>query len=344
MKALVLEQYGKLVYIDVPEPTIAAEDVLIRVHACGICGSDIHGMDGSTGRRIPPIIMGHEATGEIIQVGSAVSEWRRGDRVTFDSTIYCGKCFFCWRGDINCCDNRRVIGVSCSDYRQDGAFAEYVAVPQHIIYRLPDRITFERAALVEPLSVALHAVNITQVRLNDSAAVVGAGMIGLLLIQALRAASCGQILAIDIDQSRLDLACRLGADRGLRSDIPDVAQQVLSMTSRRGADLVFDAVGIASTVKLAVQCARKRGVVALIGNIAASIDFPLQFMVTRGLTLLGSLASRGEYPAALQMIERGEINVDPLISAIAPLAKGPAWFDRLYRREPGLLKIVLTPR
>ncbi len=343
MKALVLEHYKQFVYTDVPEPAVGAEDVLIRVQACGICGSDIHGMDGSTGRRIPPIIMGHEAAGVITQVGSAVTDWKPGDRVTFDSTIYCGKCYFCRRGDINCCDNRRVVGVSCDDYRQHGAFAEYVAVPQHIVYRLPDQLSFARASLVEPLAIAFHAVDITPLTLNDSVVVVGTGMVGLLVIQALRAAGCGQILAVDIDQSRLDLACQLGADRGLRSDAPDIAQKILALTHNRGADLAFDVVGIAPTVNLAINSARKGGTVTLVGNLAPKIEFPLQAVVTRGLTLYGSLASRGDYPAALEMIERGKINVDPLISATAPLADGAMWFDRLYKREPGLLKVVLTP-
>jgi len=343
VKALVLEQYRQLVYKDMPEPEMGPEDVLIHVSACGICGSDVHGMDGSSGRRIPPIIMGHEAAGVITQVGSAVAGWKPGDRVTFDSTIYCGKCYFCRRGDINCCDNRRVVGVSCADYRQHGAFADYVAVPQHILYRLPDKLSFERATLVEPLSIAFHSVNITPISLNDSAVVVGAGMVGLLVIQALRASGCGQIIAVDIDPDRLNLACRLGANRGLLSDSPDIVQQILRFTDNRGADIVFDVVGIAPTVKLAVQSARKRGIVTLIGNLAPSVELPLQTVVTRGLTLLGSLASRGEYPAALEMIERGAINVDALIGAIAPLADGAAWFDRLYKRESGLLKVVLMP-
>ncbi len=343
MKALVLEQYNQLDYEDVPEPKIGSEDVLIRVAACGICGSDIHGMDGSTGRRIPPIIMGHEAAGVIALSGSAVTGWREGDRVTFDSTIYCGRCDYCRRGDINCCDNRRVVGVSCADYRQHGAFAEYVAVPHHIVYRLPERLSFERAALVEPLSIAVHSVNITPVTLNDSAVVVGTGMVGLLVVQVLRASGCGRIIAVDIDRDRLSLASRLGADQGLPADSPDILQQILRATGARGADLVFDVVGLAETVRLAVLSARKGGIVTLVGNLAQTVELPLQAVVTRGLTLLGSLASRGEYPAALEMIERGAVNVDALISATAPLADGAGWFQRLYNRERGLLKVLLIP-
>ncbi|HYK88360.1 MAG TPA: galactitol-1-phosphate 5-dehydrogenase [Acidobacteriota bacterium] len=343
MKALVLEQYNQLMYKDVPEPEMGPEDVLIRVRACGICGSDIHGLDGSTGRRIPPVIMGHEAAGVIAEAGSAVRGWKKDDRVTFDSTIYCGKCYFCRRGDINCCDNRRVVGVSCTDYRRDGAFAEYVAVPHHILHRLPGKLSFERAALVEPLSVAFHSVNITPHSLNDSAVVVGTGMVGLLVIQVLRASGLGQIIALDIDADRLALASKMGADRGLLSGSPDVVQQIMRYTENRGADLVFDVVGLATTMKLALQSVRKGGVVTLIGNLAPTVEFPLQTVVTRGVRLLGSLASCGEYPAALEMIERGTINVDALISALVPLSDGAAWFDRLRRRERGLLKVVLTP-
>src|SRR3954464_4097913 len=121
MDALLLTEYMKLEMVQMGQPEIGPDDVLIRVRACGICGSDVHGMDGSTGRRIPPIVMGHEAAGVIARVGSGVSQWKEGGRVTFDSTIYCGECWHCRRGEVNLCDNRRVLGVSCGDYRQDGA-------------------------------------------------------------------------------------------------------------------------------------------------------------------------------------------------------------------------------
>ena len=159
MKALTLVEYKKLVYGDAPDPQIAEHEVLVRVQSCGICGSDVHGMDGSTGRRRPPVIMGHEAAGVIAEVGKQIKDWKKGDRVTFDSTVYCGSCWYCQRGLINLCDHRRVLGVSCEDYRQNGAFAEYVALPQNILYRLPDAVIFEQAAMVEPVSMAVHAVN-----------------------------------------------------------------------------------------------------------------------------------------------------------------------------------------
>ena len=143
MKALVLNEYNRFDYQDMKTPPIGPTDVLVQVKAVGICGSDVHGMDGSTGRRQPPVVMGHEAAGIIHETGSVVTQWKMGDRVTFDSTVYCGDCWFCGRGDINFCDNRRVLGVSCDDYRCHGAFAEYVAIPQRILYRLPEKLSFE---------------------------------------------------------------------------------------------------------------------------------------------------------------------------------------------------------
>jgi L-iditol 2-dehydrogenase len=343
VKALVLTAYNQFAYTDVPEPSVGPDDVLVEVKACGICGSDVHGMDGSTGRRIPPIIMGHEAAGVIAQLGSNVRQFHAGERVTFDSMISCGRCYFCRRGAINLCDHRRVLGVSCQEFRCEGALAQYVAVPQHIVYRLPDGLSLERAALVEPLSVVFHAVARLGVQLSDTAAVVGSGMIGLLAVQALRAAGCGRIIAVDVDRARLELAGKLGADDALSPRETDVVAGIAGRTGGRGADVAMEAAGFPATVSTAVHAVRKGGRVALVGNLTPQVELPLQAVVTRELTLLGSCASAGEYPACLEMIARGAINVDALISAVAPLAEGAAWFQRLHQGGEGLLKVILTP-
>ena len=343
MKALVLEEYKRFEFKDVPEPETGPDDVLVEVKACGICGSDVHGMDGSTGRRLPPVIMGHEAAGVIAKVGPQVQGWKAGDRVTFDSTIYCGQCEFCRRGRVNLCDNRRVLGVSCADYRQDGAFAQFVAVPEHILYRLPEGLKFERAAMVEALSIALHAVNRTPRQAGDAVAVFGAGMIGLLVIQALRLAGAGRIIAVDIEPEKLALARRLGADETIDASDADAAAEVLRLTGGRGADAAFEVVGVPPTVDAAVRSVRKGGSVTLVGNVSPKVELPLQTSVTRELTLYGSCASSGEYPACLDLIARGRIDVDALMSAVAPLAEGAAWFDRLYKKERGLMKVILQP-
>ncbi len=343
MKALVLTDYNHFEIQEVPEPKVGPEDVLVRVKACGICGSDVHGMDGSSGRRLPPIIMGHEAAGVITRVGDEVTAWQPGDRVTFDSMISCGRCHFCRRGRINLCDHRRVLGVSCSEFRQEGALAEYVTVPQHIVFGLPEGLPFEHAAMTEPLSVAVHAVERVPIHLNDTAVVVGTGMIGLLVVQVLRAAGCGRILAVDIDSSRLELACRLGADEGFSPVRTDVVAEVLRRTDGRGADVVIEAVGAPATVEMAIGSVRKGGSVGLVGNLTPEVQLPLQVVVTREITLFGSCASSGEYPACLDLIARGTIQVEPLISAVAPLEEAPEWFHRLYRGKAGAMKVIVAP-
>ena len=229
MKALTLTAYNQFEFSDAPDPEIEENEVLISVKACGICGSDIHGMDGSSGRRQPPIIMGHEASGEIVAVGSAVSEWKAGDRVTFDSTVYCGKCESCRSGQVNLCPDRNVLGVSCDDYRRHGAFAELVKVPEHILYSIPKEVSYDQAAFAEPVSIALHGVNRVPLNPGDSAVVVGTGLIGLLVVQALKAKGAGTVIAVDIDEKRLALAKELGADHTLISgdDVPEKIREIV---------------------------------------------------------------------------------------------------------------------
>ena len=343
MKALLLEQYMQLGYQEVPEPTISADDVLIRVKACGICGSDVHGLDGSTGRRIPPIVMGHEAAGVIEEVGANVKGWAAGDRVTFDSTVSCGHCYFCARGEINLCDNRQVLGVSCGEFRRHGAFAELVSVPARILYRLPDSLGFAEAAMIEAVSIAVHAVNITPKSLGDTAVVVGSGMIGLLTIQAAKAAGFARVFAVDLDDDKLAVALRLGADAVFNPKNVDVPKAIYELTNGRGADVALEAVGAAAPIKTAIMSVKKGGTVTLIGNIAPNIELPLQVVVTRQIRLQGSCASSGEYPACIELLASGAIKVDEMISARVPLADGADWFKRLYAHEPNLMKVILEP-
>ncbi len=343
MKALVLRDYRRLSVEEVPLPAIGPDDVLVRVRACGICGSDVHGFDGSTGRRRPPLIMGHEASGEIAEAGSAVTRWKAGDRVTMDSTIYCGGCWHCLRGEFNLCDQRRVLGVSCEDYRRDGAFAEYVAVPERILYRLPDSLSFEHSAVAEAVSVGVHAVRNARLEPGSSVAVVGSGMIGLLVIQVLKTAGCSQIIAIDVDDARLQLARRLGATAVVNPGSLSPAAAIRQMTGGRGADAAFEVVGLSSTLGSALECIRKGGRVILVGNLDATVEFPLQSVVTREITLIGSCASSGEYPESLDLIATGTVDVAAFISATPSLDEGPAWFDRLHAGEKGLMKVLLKP-
>lgn len=343
MKALVLESYNNLIFKDVPEPEYKPNEVLVRVKACGICGSDVHGMDGSSGRRNPPLIMGHEASGEIVEAGSEVRSFAKGDRVTFDSTVYELNDWYTLRGQYNLSDNRKVLGVSPKEYRRHGAFAEYVVVPEHILYRLPDSVTFEQAAMVEPVAVATHAIDLTPISMRDTVVVVGSGMIGLFLIQVLKLSNAGKIIAIDLDEQKLELAKKFGADHTFNSGRDEIQESILKLTHNRGADVVFEAVGIGATVKMAIDNVRKGGTVTLVGNLAQQVEFPLQAVVTREIRVQGSCSIAGEYSKVLEMMEQGLIDVDSLLSAAVPLSEGASWFKRLYDKEPGLNKVVLKP-
>jgi L-iditol 2-dehydrogenase len=343
MKALVLDKYMELNYRDFPKPEIEPNEVLINVKACGICGSDVHGMDGSTGRRQTPLIMGHEASGVIAEVGKNVSDWKTGDRVTFDSTIYPPNDWFTRKGHYNLSDNRKVLGVSPGEYRKHGAFAEYVTVPAHILYKLPDSVTFEQAAMVEPVAVAAHAVNISKIRPGQSAVVVGAGMVGMFVIKMLEIAGAYPIIAIDLDEKKLELAKEFGATHTVESTDSILSEKVKNLTKNRGADFGFEVVGISETVNLCINSLRKGGTAVLVGNLKPEITVPLQKIVTTELSLLGSCAINGEYEMVLDLLASGKVSVDKMISAIAPLSEGAEWFHRLYNKEPGLHKVILVP-
>jgi len=316
MKALVLEEYNKLVYRDWPDPEVSDDEVLVEVKAVGICGSDVHGMDGSSGRRIPPIVMGHEASGVIVSTGKNVNGWKTGNRVTFDSTIYPLDDWYTQKGLYNLSDNRMVLGVSPGDYRRHGAFAEYVNIPMHILYRIPNDVSFTQAAMVEPIGVAAHGIELTPLSWNDTALVVGAGMIGLE---------------------------KLGASHTLNPARDNILDEVLARSEGRGADVAFEAVGISDTVNTAIECARKGATVTLVGNLSPTVEIPLQSVVTREIRLQGSCGIAGEFPAVLDMIARKEINTSAFLSAEAPLSEGADWFKRLYKKEPELIKVVLIP-
>ncbi|RSL17608.1 L-iditol 2-dehydrogenase [Edaphobacter aggregans] len=344
MKALLLSEYKHLKVTDLPMPSVEPDEVLVQVAACGICGSDVHGYDGSSGRRIPPVVMGHEAAGVVAAVGAAVPGFAVGDRVTFDSTVYCGVCEFCLRGEVNLCNNRQVLGVSCGEYRRAGAFAEFVAVPGRILYKLPDALSFAEAAMLEAVSVALHGVRVAELKGGESALVIGAGMIGLLLLQAAKVAGCSRVLVADIDETRLARARELGADEILHASGDALVREINWLTDGRGMDVVFEAVGRNETVTGAIDCVRKGGTVTLVGNISPEVTLPLQKVVSRQIRLQGSCASAGEYPQAMELMSQGKIRVGPLITAVAPISDGPRWFERLHGGEPNLMKVVLDPR
>lgn len=352
MKALTLVAPSTFEFGEAPNPQPSRGEVLVNVKACGICGSDLHGMDGRSGRRIPPIIMGHEAAGEIASLGDGVTHYKVGDRVTFDSTEFCGECPDCKAGYINLCKNRKVLGVSCADFRRHGCFAEQVVLPTHILHRLPADLPWEKAAFAEPVSIALHAVNLAPkpnalatapADRQECALVVGAGLIGLLVLQALKARGWKRVFAVDLDDSRLALAKKLGAEDVFHAKEEGLAMKLRQIGGGDGVDASFEVVGAAAPTELAIMSVRKGGTVVLVGNLQPNVSVPLQQIVTRQITLRGSCACAGEYPEAIQRIQDGSIQVEPLLSKVAPLSEGAEWFHKGVQPGNGLLKVVLVP-
>jgi len=266
-----------------------------------------------------------------------------GDSFTFDSPIYPINDLFTRKGRYNFSDNRKVLGVSPGEYRKHVAFAEFVTVPAHILYKLPDNVTFEQAAMVEPVAVAAHAVNISKIQPGASAVVVGAGMVGMFVINLLKIAGASPIIAIDLDEQKLELAKEFGATHTLKSTDPNLSEKIKELTKNRGADFGFEVVGISETVNVCINSLRKGGTAVLVGNLKPEVTIPLQKVVTTELSLLGSCSINGEYEMVLDLMSTGKISVDKMISAVAPLSEGADWFNRLYNKEPGLNKVILVP-
>lgn len=342
MKALIHTKPKKLEYVDVPMPVRSNPgDIIIKMRAVSICGSDVHGFTGETGRRIPPIVMGHEVSGEVFETEDG-STFKIGDKVTVDSTIFCGKCDACKTGRVNLCSERRVLGVSCDAYKQDGAMAEYFSVPERIVYKLPDNVDFIDAALIEPASVAFHALSQSRVTAQSTVLVVGAGVIGLFIVQALRIKGCKKIIVVDIDPERLAVAKAYGAEHIINAQEEDTAKKINALYGEEAVDISFEAVGVAESVKLAISTVKKQGQTILIGNVTPSVPIPLQDIVTGEKTIIGSCASAGEYGEVIKHISEGRLDVKHLITKVAPLSEGEKWFKELLEKKGTHIKIVLT--
>ncbi len=347
MRALVYEAPWQMPLRDIPRPEPGPDDVIVRVKAVGVCGSDVHGYTGATGRRIPPMVMGHEFCGEIESLGAAVAAHAVGDRVVVQPLITCGACENCQAGRPNICANRSGLGMMAVS----GAYAEAVRAPQKLLHRLPDEVSWEQAALVEPLAVALHAANLTPIRLMDPVVILGAGTIGLLTIVVCRLKGAGTIIVSDPNPRRLALAAQLGADRTVDPNKDDVAEAVRAAVgagsprpgTNTGAPVVIEAVGLAATARQSLSLVRPGGDVTWIGNNQPQVEINMQEVVTREITVRGVYGFNREFGDAIEALRTGMVQVAPLIERVAPLNEGPALIDALARGTLDAIKVVLTP-
>ncbi len=322
--------------VDSPRP--APGEVLVRVRAAGVCGSDVHGFTGSTGRRSPGVIMGHEFCGTVEATGEGVSGYGPGDRVVVQPIVSDGTCPQCRAGRPNLCLNRRGIGWSVN-----GGYAEFVSVPQGNVLPLPAEVGWHEGALAEPLAVALHAANLTPLAVGDTVAVLGAGPVGLLTVLALKLRGAGRVIVSDLSPHRLDLARRLGADGVIHATDTDPVEEVRRLTGGLGADAVLEVVGVTATVRQSVQMARNGGHVTWVGNSAPTVEVPMQEVVTREVTVRGAYAFVDEFARAVELLRSGRVDVTPLIERVAGLEDGPELIHDLARGSLDAVKVVLEP-
>lgn len=323
---------------DRPEPEPGPGEAVVRVRAAGICGSDVHGFTGSTGRRQPGIVMGHELAGTVHALGEGVQKLAVGDRVAVNPLVTCGSCPSCRAGRPNVCQNRLGIGWSV-----DGGYAELVRAPAGNLVPIPDGLGFELASTAEPLAVALHAANLTPVALGDAAVVLGAGPIGLLCLMALKLKGAGAVAVCDLNPRRLELARTLGADATVNSGQADAVARVRELTGGLGAGAVIEAVGVGATARDSLLMARNGGSVTWVGNAAPNVEIPMQEIVTRELSVRGAYGFNEEFERAVGLLGSGALDPSPLLERLAPLEDGPELVRQLAAGELDDVKVVLRP-
>lgn len=322
MKALVYRGPGRLAFEDVPVPEIADGEVLVRTRAVGICGSDLHAYQHETPRRVPPIVMGHEASGVVEAVGSAVVDLEPGDRVVPHPVVHCGDCPFCRRGLTQLCARRDVLGVTCA-----GCYAEYFKTRAHAVYKIDDTLSHETAAMAEPFSVGLHAVELATDDAPASALVIGAGTIGLMALTHARLAGVGTVYVEDLNRDRLALARKLGGTVGSGPD------------RVRDIDVVFEAVGVAPTFTRALDAVRTGGHVVLLGMSQPEVGMDLLAVVSRELRISGSyIFGAANMKKALGLLSP---ELDDLVGLVRPFEQAVSVFETLSR-DQGIVKALLT--
>jgi threonine dehydrogenase-like Zn-dependent dehydrogenase len=333
MRAAVYEGEGRLVVRDVPDPVPAPDEVLIEVEACGVCGSDVQIINVPPGHpSTPPVIIGHEFVGRVRAVGSAVRDVGIGSRVVVDPDPKCGACSSCRAGRPANCLNIVALGV-----HRDGALASLVTAPASSAYPISEELPSELAALVEPLACVVNGTNRAALRPGESVVVFGAGAIGCLFIAVFRASGAGRIVAIEPSPARGPVARAVGADVVLTPD-EWVAQRAEILPS--GADVVVDAVG--SVLPGAIEAAAMGGRVVVFGmNGNARPPVHQVEIVEKGLSILGSYISNFTFPAAIRLVESGELNLAPMITATVPLEQTLEGISRL--RAGDAVKVVIKP-
>ena len=337
MKAAVFTGRRKVQVRDVPVPRVREDEVLIKVKAVGICGTDIHIFKGEYFTEFP-VIPGHEFSGVVEKAGKQVRYFKEGDRVTADPNIFCESCYFCKRNLQNHCQNLRVIGVSGS--QAQGAFAEYVAVPYKNVFALDKGVSFEQGAFVEPLACIAHGMDMAEVRFGSEVLIVGAGPIGLLLLQSLKAYGGSRVVVLDLDKKKLKTARELGADLALQADGKERAG--IRGIAPHGFDYVIDATGIPRIVQESLGYLKKAGTYLLFGVCPKDSKItvnPYKIFLS-DWKIVGSFAIRKNFSQSVNLLSSGKIKTEKLVSLRFPIEKFPELLS-LKMRRLDLMKVQI---
>lgn len=340
MKALVYEGVKQLRVVDVPKPLPKEGEALVKIKACGICGSDIHGYMGITGRRIAPMIMGHEFAGEIEALGSGTSEgFRPGDRVTVQPVHFCGRCENCRNGYTNLCTDKHFLGI----LNVDGAFQEYLCVPEKLLYELPNNISFEEGALIEALAVSYCGVKKAGSLTGKQILIVGGGTIGQLALIVAKAQNPQTIIMSDLSDARLSIAKNLGADYVINPKDEDFREKIKKALGGSLVDVSIEAVGAAPTVAQAMSALKPRGTCVWIGNSVRMIELDMQAVVTQELKVFGTyIYTHNDFGETIKFMEENNLDLRQLISARIPISKAPKLFRSLTTETEKYLKVLVT--
>jgi L-iditol 2-dehydrogenase len=321
---------------EAPVPSPGPDEVLIKIACVGICGSDLHAYHNRHPFIELPVVPGHEFCGTVAEVGPNVTEFAPGQRVTVEPSLVCGKCYNCLHGRYNICEQLKVIGCQSA-----GAMAEYLAVPATKVLALPDDVSFDQAALAEPLAVGVHAVRVGGVQAGTKVLVLGAGTIGLMTLQAANAMGATPVMVTDTRRERLDLAMQLGADEIIDPTRTNLEQRSEELFGHPGPDVIIECVGSAATIKDAIAVARKGTRIVVAGVFEEEVPVPLGLVQDRELEIVGTLMYAGDdFQTAIDLLAQGQARATPLITHRFPLDRAAEAFKAADSRDK-VLKVLI---
>ena len=339
MRAAVLTATRQVEIQELPIPEPGSGEVLIRVRAAGICGAEMHAFIGTHPLRKPPVQMGHEMAGDVVDVGEGVINLAQGDRVSVFPLRHCGSCFNCIEEMYNLCENLMLLGTS----QWPGPFAEYITAPENLVFKVPPHVTHQEAAIAEPLCVAIHAVNRIGTVTNGSVAILGVGTIGLATVVAAREAGAERIFVTDIADFNLEAAKRFGASLTVNTQKEDPVAAILEATCGRGVDAVLIAAGFSSVFNQAIAMVRPQGTVVTIAlfDDVVTIDQPNSLVMGEKIITSSWGETPKDFKKAIEIIASGRVSVEDFITHRLPLEKTKEGLELFEKRQEDCIKIML---